>query len=97
MERSLSTTANNLERIETDLAGVSDKVGQVDSGLVDALSVVAQYRVVVADLQAELTTVREGLPRWLRMLKWGITLTLVWLGIAQLGLLSQGLEMVRRG
>lgn len=96
MQIGLDTTANNLARIETDIAGIADNIGQTDASLADARSVVAQYQAVVADLQAEVVTIREGLPRWLRLLRWGISLTLVWLGIAQLGLLSQGLEIIRR-
>jgi uncharacterized YccA/Bax inhibitor family protein len=94
MERGLNTTADNLARIETDVAGMADNIGQIDTSLAGAQSVIDQYQGVVRELQAELATIREGLPRWLHWLRWGISLTLVWLGIAQLGLLSQGLEMV---
>lgn len=96
MESGLKTTSINLARIETDVAGLSGNIGQIDASVADARSVVGQYQGVVADLQAELVSIRAALPRWLLLLKWGISLILVWLGIAQVGLLSQGAEMVRR-
>jgi hypothetical protein len=96
MERGLDTTSNNLARIKTDVAWLSGSIGQIDTSLADAQSVVEQYQNVVVSLRAELASTRETLPRWLRWLRWGISLILVWLGIAQLGLLSQGLELVRR-
>jgi hypothetical protein len=96
MERGLDTTSSNLARIETDVAWLSGSIGQIDTSLDDARSVVGQYQSVVVSLRAELASTRETLPRWLGWLRWGISLILVWLGIAQLGLLSQGLELVRR-
>jgi hypothetical protein len=96
MERGMNTTSNNLARIKTDVAWLSGSIGQIDTSLADAQSVVGQYQSVVVSLRAELASTRTTLPRWLRWLRWGISLILVWLGIAQLGLLSQGLELVRR-
>ena len=96
MEQGLKTSSGNLARIEGDVAGLADQIGQIDSSLAQTRSVVTQYQSVVGDLQVEVAALRDGLPRWLRWLRWGLSLGLIWLGIAQLGLLSQGLEMVRR-
>ncbi len=96
MENGLITSAENLTHIESDIAKMADSIGQIDANLASAQSVIGQYQDLVADLQAESATIRESLPRWLQLLKWGAWLTLIWLAIAQLGLLSQGLEMIRR-
>jgi hypothetical protein len=42
------------------------------------------------------TNARDNLPEWLRWARFGLSLVLIWLGIAQLGLLTQGWELVRR-
>ena len=96
MENGLNTSAENLARIESDITEMADSIGQIDANLANGQSVIGQYQDVVADLQAESATIRESLPRWLQLLKWGAWLTLIWLAIAQLGLLSQALEMIRR-
>jgi hypothetical protein len=96
MENGLITSAENLAHIESDITKMADSIGQIDANLTSTQSLIGQYQDVVADLQAESATIRERLPKWLQLLKWGAWLTLIWLAIAQLGLLSQGLEMIRR-
>jgi hypothetical protein len=36
------------------------------------------------------------LPGWLSVIRLGISLMLIWLGIAQIGLLTQGWELIQR-
>ena len=48
-------------------------------------------------MQVVVTNVRDNLPEWLRWVHTGLSLVLIWLGIAQLGLLTQGWDLVRRG
>lgn len=96
MEASLNTTGDNLERVKTDVEAVADNIGEIAPSLADAKGVVGRYQGVVASLRADVGSLRAGLPGWLNLTGWGMALLFVWLGIAQIGLLSQGLEMVGR-
>ena len=57
----------------------------------DAQLVLTQYEDIVADLHEQVSRVRGSLPTWLGWLRLGGTIALVWLGITQIGLISQGL------
>jgi hypothetical protein len=75
---------------------MADNLVQINTGLADAERVVGRYQGVVADLQADVRTLRDRLPTWLTWASVGISLVLLWLGTAQLGLLIQGLGMIER-
>lgn len=96
MQANLNTTGANLERVKTDIEAVARNIGAMDASLRDAQGVVSRYQSVVASLQADMRTLRGELPDWLNRVAWGIALILIWLGVAQIGLLSQGLEMLGR-
>lgn len=96
MQANLNTTGANLERVKADIEAVAHNIGAMDASLRDAQGVVSRYQSVVASLQADMRTLRGELPGWLNLAAWGIALILVWLGVAQIGLLSQGLEMLGR-
>jgi hypothetical protein len=59
--------------------------------------VIDEYQGVVADLLGLVTRMRQGLPTWLRWLHVGVSFFLVWLAVAQLALITQGWELMRRG
>lgn len=48
-------------------------------------------------MQGIVAMLQEGLPRWLAWMRLGFSLVLIWLGIAQIGLLTQGWELMGRG
>mgnify|MGYP000053029214 CR=1 FL=1 len=96
MQADLNTTGDNLERVKTDVETLARNIGAMDASLRDAQGVVSRYQGVVASLQADMHTLRGELPSGLNLVAWGIALILIWLGVAQVGLLSQGLEMLGR-
>jgi hypothetical protein len=92
----LETTADNLDRVQSDIETVGENLGAIDDSLGDAEGVVDNYEQVVASLQTDLRTLRDRLPDWLNLGVAVIALILIWLGIAQIGLFSQGLELITR-
>jgi len=96
MRTSLHTTADNLERVEADMDKVAVGIGAIKTDLANAQAVISQYQGVIKELRASLEALRAGLPRWLRLIALSISLILVWLGVAQFGLLTRGLEMIGR-
>jgi uncharacterized YccA/Bax inhibitor family protein len=75
---------------------MSTGVGAIAASLGEAQAVLREYQDMVGELQRMVNTVREGLPTWLRWVRLGLSLTLVWLGIAQLAIITQGWELIGR-
>jgi hypothetical protein len=58
--------------------------------------VLDQYQGIVQDLRDMLSSARQSLPDWLTRVQVAASLVLIWLGIAQLGLITQGWELIGR-
>jgi hypothetical protein len=95
-ESGLAATHGNLQVLQQDFAAMAEDIGQVDTSLEDARSVLDQYQQIVHDLQGMLSTARQSLPDWLTGVQVAVSLLLIWLGIAQLGLITQGWELIGR-
>jgi ABC-type transporter Mla subunit MlaD len=101
---SLGTVHDGLVAATGDLQGVGDdlqlmagEIEEIATSVESSQSVLVQYRDVVAGLQDLVASVQEGLPNWLLWLRLGLSLVLIWLGIAQIGLLTQGWDLIGRG
>jgi methyl-accepting chemotaxis protein len=92
----LESTVGHIEQVEGDFASMADNVGGIVTDLEDAQSVIVQYQEIVSEVQGTISSARQSLPTWLRLLRWGLSLMLIWLGIAQIGLLTQGWELIER-
>jgi len=92
----LTTASSNLETLGQDFGDMASSISQVTTSVENAQTVLAEYQGVIGDLQDLVTTVRESLPNWLRWLRWGLSLILIWLGIAQIGLITQGWDLMGR-
>lgn len=95
-EQDLRATKDNLQTVEDDFATMALSVGALADDLEDARSVLVEYQEIVGGLQGMISSAQQSLPDWLRMLRLGLSLVLVWLGIAQIGLLAQGWELIER-
>lgn len=93
----LGTTTTNLSSIASDLTEVEAGLQTIAADLSDAAGVIDQYQAVVSDLQAEVASVRATAPGWLWLTRGGASLLLIWLGLAQLGLLTQGWHLLEQG
>ncbi len=92
----LDASTGNLQDIEEGFAAMGRSIGETTTSLESAQAVLKDYQQIVGELQGAVSYVRESLPGWLRAIRWGLTLTLIWLGIAQLGLMTQGWERLGR-
>jgi methyl-accepting chemotaxis protein len=95
-EEGLGAAGANLETLGRDFAQMADDIGQVGTSLEQAQPILAEYQAVVGDLTTLIDSINQGLPRWLGWLRLGLSLALVWLGIAQIALITQGGELVAR-
>jgi hypothetical protein len=92
----LESTVGNIEQVEDDFASMARNVGEIATDLEDAQSVIVQYQEIVSEVQGTISSAQESLPGWLRLLRWGFSLMLVWLAIAQIALVAQGWELIER-
>jgi methyl-accepting chemotaxis protein len=91
---SMEATSDNLELMRADLDQMATTIRGISASLEDAHSVVDAYQQLVNDLGDRVKNVRPKVPGWLNSLAWFITLAFLWLGIAQFGLLLQGLQLL---
>ena len=96
MESSLSESKESLDIIMEDLSIMADNIGEIESSVTDFSSVIDQYLDLIDALVLQLDNLETNFPTYWNFLATGITIFLVWMAIAQLGLLTQGLELVRR-
>ena len=95
-QEDLTSSSGNLDAMQDDFTAMADNIGQIAMSLESAQSVLADYRDIVTDLQTQVSSVRQGLPVWLRWTGIAFAFVLVWLGIAQIGPLIQGWELIQR-
>jgi len=92
----LEAGTGSLQDIEEGFAAMGRSIGETTTSLENAQAVLEDYQQIVGELQGAVSYVRESLPGWLRTIRWGLTLALIWLGVAQLGLITQGWERLGR-
>ncbi|NOR90083.1 MAG: hypothetical protein GQ524_07485 [Anaerolineales bacterium] len=95
-QEDLTSSSGKLDAMEDDFTTMADNIGQIATSLESAQSVLTEYRDIVTDLQEQVSSVRQGLPLWLRWSGVAFSFVLVWLGIAQMGPLIQGWELIQR-
>jgi len=92
----LDSAKDDLEEVEGDFATMAENIGAIATDLENAQLVLVQYQQIVSDLQDGVASARQSLPMWLWMLQIGLSLVLIWLGVAQLALITQGWELIGR-
>ncbi len=95
-QEDLTSSSEKLDAMQDDFTAMADNIGQIATSLESAQAVLTEYRDIVTDLQEQVSSVRQGLPVGLRWLGIVFTFVLVWLGIAQIGPLIQGWELIQR-
>ena len=95
-EVGLSETSGSLVQVKDDFDVMAASIGEISTSLDSAQSVLDQYQGVVGGLQDQLGSLRRSLPKWLHLARLGLSLILIWLGIAQIGLMTQGWDLIDR-
>ncbi len=92
----LLATNENLASLEDSLDTMATDIGQIASSVGEAQSVLEQYKDVVSQIRSSVSWVSSVLPSTVHWLRLGLSLLLIWLGIAQFALITQGWELVGR-
>ncbi len=96
MEKTLNKTKGNLVLISAQVRIIARNIGDLKTSLYQVQLVVGQYQDVITVLQSRVETFRSNLSTIITISIWLFTIIFIWLGIAQLGLLTQGLERIDR-
>ena len=96
MESSLTETKGDLEVIQSDLAMMAENMSEVETSVEEFSAVFDQYLELIDELLDQLDTLESNFPKYIYWLAVGATIFLVWMAIAQLGLLTQGWELLHR-
>jgi peptidoglycan hydrolase CwlO-like protein len=94
IESTLQTSQGNLTLIAAQVKIISRNVGELKTSLYQTQQVLNQYQSVVATLEGQIIAIKSQLPGIINTLSWLGTIFLIWLGIMQIGLLTQGLERI---
>ncbi|OGO35878.1 MAG: hypothetical protein A2W35_06470 [Chloroflexi bacterium RBG_16_57_11] len=94
MQENLQNTQDNLQIFESDLTVMAESVGQIQSSVAQYDKVIGGYQASLEQLIARLDGISTNLPNLVRMFAIGLTAFMVWMAIAQLGLITQGWELI---
>jgi hypothetical protein len=73
---------------------IARNISELKDNLYEIQSVFDQYQEVITTLQEQVRSIRENLYLSITISAWFFTVIFIWLGIAQIALLTQGLERV---
>lgn len=79
-----------------DVETMTANLNEVTTSLVDAQEVVDSYQIAVNNAIIQLEAIQLNGPTWITIFTIVLTIMLVWLAVAQVGLLLQGIELVRK-
>ncbi len=95
MDNSLSKSQDNLTLIEAEFNIMARHVEQINVSLSEANNVIIQYQAVVSTLQDGITNLETKIHKWVNYSTWFLTFALIWLIVTQLGLLAQGIQLIK--
>lgn len=96
MTENLENTGDNLAVVEADLKTVAVTVSQIQNSVSEYDTVLKNYQNSVAQVKVQLDALVESMPRLVNLLVLALTIFLAWMAIANLGLLTQGWELMHR-
>lgn len=95
-KRGLDTAKTNMDSINTDLDVVVESTGAISTSTAEAQRVVSEYQTLVTSIQTRVEKMQKQLPGQVRLATLAAAIFLIWLGLAQIGLLTQGMEILSR-
>jgi hypothetical protein len=96
IQTNLASSKESIAEIDTQLASISDSAVKLQKNLSDAQITIQRYHEQMEEVQSRLTQAQLAVPKWVDRVAWTITLLLVWLGLAQAGLLVQGIYLLTK-
>jgi hypothetical protein len=95
-KRGLDTLSLNLDTVTLNMDQIASSTEDISASTNASLQVVEDYQQLANNLREEVESMQTALPGQLRLVFLGAALLLIWLGISQIGLLVQGLDLIER-
>lgn len=92
---SLAGGKTNLGEVQVELGKISETTQEINEALGSALMVIDQYKTVTTQLRVRVEAAQLAASGWMMTITWILSFLLGWLLIAQLGLFTQGLDLLR--
>lgn len=96
METSIADTANQVDIIQADIKTITANISKIQTSLKDYEQQLANYQESMKATKKQVNTIKTRLPSMISAGAWAITIFLVWMLIAQLGLFTQGWELLKQ-
>jgi len=95
-KRGIDTVRTNLDDITIHLETISASTDQITASTGEARQVIDDYQTLLDSLQIRIADMQSQLPGQVELAGWIAVIFLLWLALAQLGLLTQGLDLLTR-
>lgn len=96
METTMNTTKGNLIMLSAQVNIIARNISELKDSLYELSFVFDQYQDAISTIQTKVDSSRQNLASTITIGAWFFTVILIWLGIAQVGLLTQGIERLDR-
>ena len=96
IEQNLKDGSQSIEQVTDDINQLADTLAEVDETLIEAKGVSTQFQDALNQQKEIINTLQSNIEPAIMWTSRAVSLVLIWLVIAQLGLLWQGFEMVGR-
>jgi chromosome segregation ATPase len=94
MQESLEETTSNLATYEADLSMMAESIGEIKRNVAEYGNVIAGYKQSIVQISAGLENLKGNIPNIVHTIVLAATVFFVWMAIAQLGLMTQGWELL---
>ena len=88
----LKDTADGLQPLPAAMSNLTTQLAGIQSNLSQTRRQLDEYQAIIESYQSKLERFKNSLPAMITGLYAGISILLVWIGLAQIGLFTQGLE-----
>jgi len=95
MQKSLESTGGNLTTFNSQLSQLTNSVAEINHSLTETRLVLDQYQKIITGTLVSIEKLKINLPTLVNAAAGFITFVLIWLAVAQLGVLVQGVNMVK--
>lgn len=96
MQEGLMETSKDLLTIQADLEKLAGSLNETGEKMAEAKQVMSEYRRMVNDAGNQLVHLEQALPGVIRAIAWAATGLFIWLLISQIGLLIQGIHLLKQ-
>jgi len=96
MNDSIEDTSHNLQVIQVDLFLMKDTIRQIENSLSSSEDVLEQYQKTISSIQTQISDLQEKIPNIINTVSILLYIFLGWMAAAQIGLITQGWELITR-